>query len=126
VIGDADLAWGAHAQAACLPWRSKQSEALAELDEDLLHEDLSYFWYVFRPTEAGVVRDLRVIPGRTRAARHAVALYELRLAFIDEGLSEWQQGKNKRALEHWDRAQATSDPLARVFARVRADACAPA
>ena len=125
VLGDADLAWGAHAQTACLPWRSKQTEAIAELDEDLLHEDLSYFWYVFRPTEAGVVQDLRVIPGRTRAARRAVALYELRLAFIDEGLSEWQQGKKKRALEHWDRAQALTTPLARVFARVHADACAP-
>jgi hypothetical protein len=126
VVGDADLAWGAHAQSACLPWRSKQTEALAELDEDLLQEDLSYIWYVFRPTEAGLVRDLRVIPGRTRAARRAVALYELRLAFIDEGLSEWQRGKKQRALELFDRAQALSTPLARVFARVHADACAPA
>jgi hypothetical protein len=126
VLGEADLAWGAHAQAACLPWRSKQTEALAELDEDLLHEDLSYIWYVLRPTEAGLLGDLRVIPGRTGAARRAVALYELRLAAIDEGRSEWQQGEKKRALEHWDRAQATSEPLARVFTHVRADACGPA
>jgi hypothetical protein len=126
VVGDAELAWGAHAQAACLPWRSKQSEALAELDEDLLSQDLSYIWYVFRPTEAGLVRDLRVIPGRIGAARRAVAVYELRLAFIDEGLSEWHEGKEQRALELFDRAQATSIPLSRLFTRVRADACAPA
>jgi hypothetical protein len=126
VVGDAELAWGAHAQAACLPWRSKQSEALAELDEDLLSQDLSYIWYVFRPTEAGLVRDLRVIPGRIGVARRAVAVYELRLAFIDEGLSEWQEGKKQRALELFDRAQATSTPLSRLFTRVRADACAPA
>jgi hypothetical protein len=126
VLGDDELAWGAHARAACLPWRSKQSEAVAELDEDLLQQDLSYIWYVFRPTEAGLLRDLRVIPGRVGAARRAVAIYELRLAFIDEGLGEWQQGRKTRALELFDRAQATSTPLGRLFADVRADACAPA
>jgi hypothetical protein len=67
-----------------------------------------------------------MIPGRTRAARRAIAFHELRLAFIDEGLSEWQRGKKQRALELFDRAQALSTPLARVFARVHADACAPA
>jgi hypothetical protein len=126
LVGDAELAWGAHAQAACLPWRSKQSEAIAELDQDLLTQDLSYIWYVFRPTEAGLVRDLRVIPGRTGAARRAVAVYELRLALIDQGLSEWQQGKKARALADFDRAERLSAPLSRLFSRVRADACAPA
>jgi hypothetical protein len=123
---DAAMRWGAHAAAACLPWRDKQTEAIAELDQDLLSQDLSYIWYVLRPTEAGLVRDLRVIPGRTGAARRAVAVYELRLALIDQGLREWQQGEKKRALEHWDRAEATKVALARAFDRVHAEACEPA
>ena len=126
VVGDAALAWGAHAEAACGPWREKQMEALAGLDPDLLYEDLSYIWFVQRPYEAGIVRDLRVIPGRTRVARRAVRLYERRLGFIDEGLSAWQQGKERRALSRFDSAQALSLPLSRLFEAIQASACEPA
>jgi hypothetical protein len=126
LIGDAELAWGAHAQAACLPWRDKEMQAIAELDQDLLYEDLSYIWFQQRPYEAGIVRDLRAIPGRTGAARRAVSVYELRLAGIDAGLSAWQKGRKARALEHFRSAEATSIPLSGLFARLHADACAPA
>jgi hypothetical protein len=126
LIGDAELAWGAHAQAACLPWRDKEVQAIAELDQDLLYEDLSYIWFQQRPYEAGIVRDLRAIPGRTGAARRAVSVYELRLAGIDAGLSAWQKDRKARALEHFRSAEATSDPLSGLFARLHADACAPA
>jgi hypothetical protein len=126
VVGDAALAWGAHAEAACGPWREKQMQALAELDPDLLYEDLSYVWFVQRPYEAGIVRDLRAIPGREGPARRAVALYERRLAAIDAGLNAWQQGKQARALERFDRAEALSLPLSRLFDAIQASACAPA
>jgi hypothetical protein len=125
VVGDAALAWGAHAEAACGPWREKQMQAIAELDQDLLYEDLSYIWFVQRPSEAGIVRDLRVIPGREGPARRAVALYERRLATIDAGLSAWQKGKQARALADFDRAQRLSTPLGGLFARLHADVCAP-
>ncbi len=126
VVGDAALAWGAHAEAACGPWREKQMQAVAELDEDLLYEDLSYIWFVQRPYEAGIVRDLRAIPGREGPAARAVALYERRLAGIDAGLTAWQRGKKAQALAHFDRAEQLSNPLGRLFGRLHADACPPA
>jgi hypothetical protein len=89
-------------------------------------EDLSYIWFQQRPYEAGIVRDLRAIPGRTGAARRAVSVYEFRLARIDAGLSAWQKDRKARALEHFRSAEATSDPLSGLFARLHADACAPA
>jgi hypothetical protein len=46
---------------------------MADLDQDLVLEDLSYVWFVMRPYEAGIVRDPRVIPDRTRVARRAVS-----------------------------------------------------
>lgn len=98
---------------------------MAELDQDLSVEDLSYIWFVMRPFEAGIVRDLRVIPGRAGAAGKAVALYERRLAAIDAGLSAWQAGKRTTALEHFDRAERIKGPLWRRLAAVQADACSP-
>jgi hypothetical protein len=120
------LAWGVHADGACGTWRERQAQAMADLDQDLVLEDLSYVWFVMRPYEAGIVRDLRVIPGRTGVARRAVTLYERRLAFIDEGLSAWQQGKERRALSRFDSAQALSLPLSRLFEAIQASACEPA
>jgi hypothetical protein len=125
LIGDAELAWGAHAQAACLRWREKESQVIAGLDQDVLIEDLSYIWFTMRPFEAGIVRDLRVIPGRTGAAARAVATYEHRLAAIDAGLAAWQQGRKGRALKRFDAAERLSTPLSQFFAAVHADACEP-
>jgi hypothetical protein len=121
----AALAWGAHANEACRDWREKQMQAIAELDQDLVVEDLSYMWFVMRPFEAGIVRDLRVIPGRVGAARKAVALYERRLAAIDAGLSDWNDGRTGRALASFSRAETLSGKLSALFSEVRADACPP-
>ena len=118
--------WAGHAQAACLRWREKEGEAIAELDQDLLSEDLSYIWFALRPYEVGVLRDLRAIPGRAGSARRAVALYERRVASIDAGLRVWQKGDHEAALADFDRAEKLTVPLSRVFAALRADACAPA
>lgn len=125
VVGDAELAWGAHANVACGPWRDLEMQAMAAFDPDVLYEDLSYTWFVLRPFEAGIVRDLRVIPGRKGAAHRAVALYERRLALVDSGLSAWQQGKKERALGRFDRAQALSLPLGQLFSQLHADTCSP-
>jgi hypothetical protein len=62
-----------HADGACGTWRERQAQAMADLDQDLVLEDLSYVWFVMRPYEAGIVRDPRVIPDRTRVARRAVS-----------------------------------------------------
>jgi hypothetical protein len=124
-VGDEELAWGAHANAACGPWREKQRQAIAGLDEDVLVRDLSYIWFALRPFEAGIVRDLRVIPGRTGMARRAVSLYERRLAAIDAGLSAWQAGKKRRALARFDRAEELKRPLSQALANLHADVCSP-
>jgi hypothetical protein len=125
VVGDAELAWGAHAYEACGPLRGKQMQAMAELDQDLLYEDLSYIWFVMRPFEASIVRALQVIPGRVGAAKKAVALYEKRLAAIDAGLSAWNEGRRGRALASFSRAEELSGPLSAVLAELRADSCPP-
>ena len=125
VVGDAELAWGAHAYEACGPWRERQMKAIAELDQDLVVEDLSYVWFVMRPFEAGIVRDLRVIPGRVGAARKAVALYVRRLAAIDAGLSAWNEDRRRRALAQFDRAEEVSLELSSLFGALHADACSP-
>jgi hypothetical protein len=121
----APMRWAGHAEDVCLRWREREGETIAELDQDLLNEDLSYIWFVLRPYEAGLVRDLRVIPGRTGPARRAVALYTKRIASIDAGLSTWQKGDREAALAHFDRAEKLSLPLSRLFGAVHADACAP-
>jgi hypothetical protein len=124
-VGDPELAWGAHANEACDPWREKQMQTIAELDQDLLYEDLSYMWFVMRPFEAGIVRDLRVIPGRVGPAKRAVALYERRLVAIDRGLTAWNEGRRGRALASFSRAEELSGPLGAAFAELRADSCPP-
>jgi hypothetical protein len=122
---DAGTRWGAHAEAACLRWREKETLVIGQLDEDVLIEDLSYVWFALRPYEAGIVRDLRMIPGRTGIARKAVALYTERVASIDAGLSAWQQGDRDAAFRHFDRAEDIKLPLAPLFERVQAGACSP-
>ena len=121
----APMRWAGHAEDVCVRWRGREGETIAELDQDLLSEDLSYIWFVLRPYEAGLVRDLRVIPGRKGPARRAVALYTKRIASIDAGLSTWQKGDREAALAHFDRAEKLSLPLSRLFGAVHADACAP-
>jgi hypothetical protein len=120
-----ELAWGGHASEACGPWREGEMQAMAELDQELVVEDLSYMWFVMRPFEAGIVRDLRVIPGRAGGAKKAVALYQKRLAAIDAGLDAWNEGRKARALELFSRAEATKVQLSDSLARLHADACAP-
>lgn len=122
---DAGGRWAAHADTVCARWRTREGEAIAELDQKLVVEDLSYIWFALRPYEAGLVRELRVIPGRVGAARRAVELYEKRIASIDAGLSAWQRGERDVALAHFDRAERLSLPLANLFGAVHADACAP-
>jgi hypothetical protein len=125
VLGDAELAWGAHAYEACGPWRDREMNAIAELDQELLIEDLSYIWFVMRPFEAGILRDLRAIPGRKGSARRVVALYERRVAAIDAGLAAWNDGKKRRALALFDRAQRAAGILGPLFGVLRADSCTP-
>jgi hypothetical protein len=122
---NAGLRWGAHAEAACLRWREKEIFVIGQLDEDVLIEDLSYVWFALRPYEAGIVRDVRMIPGRAGAARKAVALSAQRVASIDAGLSAWQQGDRDAALRHFDRAEDIKHPLVPLFERVQAGACSP-
>lgn len=117
--------WAGHAETACGRWREREMQAIGELDQDLVVEDLSYIWFALRPYEAGLVRDLRIIPGRAGPARRAVALYERRVAAIDAGLSAWQRGKRAAALAQFDRAERLSLPLSHLFDALQAGACSP-
>jgi hypothetical protein len=117
--------WGAHADFACRPWREEEMETIAQFDQDLLYEDLSYMWFALRPYEAAIVGQLRVIPGRTDAAAEAVAMYVERVASIDSGLNAWRRGDHDAALAHFDRAESLSSPLSQLFESLQAGACSP-
>jgi hypothetical protein len=122
---DAALRWGAHAQYACGPWREKESLAIGQLDQDVVVEDLSYVWFALRPYEAGMLRELRMIPGRVGPARRVVDLYQRRVDSIDAGLAAWQRGDRSAAFRYFDRAENVKGALTTYLSAVQADACMP-
>jgi len=124
-LDERTLAWGRHATAACGKWSERRITAIANLDQELVSTDFSYVWWIMRPYEAGIVRDLQAIPRRTALARKALALYERRLALLDRALEDWRQGRKKRALAAFDRLENEKLRLSERFGAIGAEACSP-
>jgi hypothetical protein len=117
--------WALQAEAVCGPWAERQIEAIASLDDERLH-DFSYVWRVMRPINAGIVEDLSAIPNPRGRAERALELYRRRLALIDEGIREFDRGREKKGIALFDRVERGKLLLSKVFAEIRADTCSPA
>jgi hypothetical protein len=116
--------WALQAEAVCGPWAERQIEAIASLDDERLH-DFSYVWRVMRPINAGIVEDLSAIPDPRGRAERALELYRRRLALVDEGIREFDRGREKKGIALFDRVERGKLLLSKVFAEIRADTCSP-